>query len=253
MHYYGDKLVDTQLGRPPRTGGGGGEEDVAPRMGDVDADPMRRSPQEMGGESVDLLKGHGATDAELRARGIEVLEVEPGRRVGEVEAGVPRERALVPYDAEFAARQMGDADPIARNWKGEPVDIPEGHQMSPRDPDFSEPPQLRFGPFTTDQRNAFVAGGPGDTHLEAHHRHQIPVADGGVIDELPGAGHPLGNVHRGGSPTRHPARSVFNAMEGGKALNRTETSAHYNAKGLRLVQTGPDQWIDPLALEYGGG
>jgi len=28
---------------------------------------------------VDLLKGHGATEAELRARGIEVLEVDPGR------------------------------------------------------------------------------------------------------------------------------------------------------------------------------
>ena len=61
-----------------------------------------------GGESVDLLRARGATDAELEAQGIRRLEVEPGRRVGDVgEPGVPPERALALYDAEFALRQLG--------------------------------------------------------------------------------------------------------------------------------------------------
>ncbi|WBW96126.1 hypothetical protein [Oceanirhabdus sp. W0125-5] len=68
---------------------------------------------------------------------------------------------------------------------------------------------------------------------------------GGVIDELPGPGHPSGNIHTAGSPTRHPSKSIFNSIEGGKALRQSEIKAHWEMKGNRLIQIGPDEWIDP--------
>ena len=42
-----------------------------------------------------------------------------------------------------------------KNWKGEKVTIPNGHIMSPVDPDFSEPPIVEAGPFTFKQKNNF--------------------------------------------------------------------------------------------------
>jgi hypothetical protein len=117
--------------------------------------------------------------------------------------------------------------------------------MSPRDPAFSAAPIVERGPFTTAQRQAFLRGESGGTHLSPHHRHQIPTSHGGVIDELPGPAHPAGNTHTGGSPSRHPSSSVFNSMEGGAALRQSEISAHWQAKGARLVEVEPGVWIDP--------
>ena len=117
--------------------------------------------------------------------------------------------------------------------------------MSPRDPAMSAPPIVDGGPFTAAQREAMLTGDAGGTRLSSHHRHQIPTTHGGVIDELPGPGHPSGNIHTGGSPTRHPSPSIFNPMEGGNALRHSEISNHWAAKGQRLIEIEPGVWIDP--------
>ncbi|QDT78595.1 hypothetical protein Mal35_20440 [Gimesia maris] len=132
-----------------------------------------------------------------------------------------------------------------RNFKGEPVRIPEGHIMSPRDPAMSAAPIVERGPFTAAQRDAMLQGGSGGTRLSPHHRHQIPTTHGGVIDELPGPGHPAGNVHTAGSPSRHPSPSVFNSLEGGNALRSSEIRGHWQAKAQRMIEVESGVWIDP--------
>ena len=132
-----------------------------------------------------------------------------------------------------------------KNWKGQEVKIPDGHIMSSRDPDFSEPPIYREGPYTDAQRNALLQGKSGDTKTAPHHRHQIPVRDGGVIDEIPGPGHPEGNQHTGGSPNRHPNSSIFNSESNGNRLRNSEIRAFWKAKGKRLIPDGRGGWIDP--------
>ena len=132
-----------------------------------------------------------------------------------------------------------------KNWKGQEVKIPDGHIMSSRDPDFSEPPIYREGPYTDAQRNAFLQGKSGDTKTAPHHRHQIPVRDGGVIDEIPGPGRPEGNQHTGGSPNRHPNSSIFNSESNGNRLRNSEIRAFWKAKGKRLIPDGRGGWIDP--------
>ena len=132
-----------------------------------------------------------------------------------------------------------------KNWKGQEVKIPDGHIMSSRDPDFSEPPIYREGPYTDAQRNAFLQGKSGDTKTAPHHRHQIPVRDGGVIDEIPGPGHPEGNQHTGGSPNRHPNSSIFNSESNGNRLRNSEIRAFWKAKGKKLIPDGRGGWIDP--------
>lgn len=134
---------------------------------------------------------------------------------------------------------------VIRNWKGVIVKIPKGHVMSPRDPDFSEPPIVVKGPFSEIQRNDFLKGNSAETKLAPHHRHQIPVRDGGVIDELRGPGHPQGNEHTFGSPSRHPGKSVFNSEPGGNKLRNDEIKAHWRGKGARLVEINPGIWRDP--------
>lgn len=71
-------------------------------------------------------------------------------------------------------------------------------KKSPRDPDFSVEPIYVEGLFTSRQRASLLEGSPGDI-IAAHHRHQIPLRDGGVMDELRGLGHPLGNSHTKGT------------------------------------------------------
>ena len=117
--------------------------------------------------------------------------------------------------------------------------------MSPRDPAIHEPPIYEPGPFTGAQRQSFIRGKAGGTKLAPHHRHQIPTSEGGVIDEIPGPGHPAGNQHTGGSPSRHPGASRFRQLEGGERLRQGEIRDHWRAKGNRLIEIGPDQWIDP--------
>lgn len=137
------------------------------------------------------------------------------------------------------------ADKVVRNWKGEEVKIPKGHKMSPRDPNMSEKPIFRKGPFTSKQRKDFLRGNSAGTHLAPHHRHQISVRDGSVIDEIPGHGHPEGNLHTGGSIGRHPAKSIFNSEPNGNNLRDKEIKDHWKAKGERLIEIKPDVWLDP--------
>ena len=144
---------------------------------------------------------------------------------------------------ESGAEESGSGS--VKNWKGQEVKIPDGHIMSSRDPDFSEPPIYREGPYTDAQRNAFLQGKSGDTKTAPHHRHQIPVRDGGVIDEIPGSGHPEGNQHTGGSPNRHPNSSIFNSESNGNRLRNSEIRAFWKAKGKRLIPDGRGGWIDP--------
>ncbi|QNU67686.1 DUF4157 domain-containing protein [Ruminiclostridium herbifermentans] len=135
-------------------------------------------------------------------------------------------------------------DKIIRNWKGEEVKIPEGHIMSPRDPDFSKSPIYRTGPYTKEQKEQFLRGNSAGTKLAPHHRHQIPIRDGGVIDEIPGSGHPEGNQHTGGSPNRHPGKSIFNSEPGGDRLRQKEIEEHWKSKGQRLVEKMPGTFYD---------
>ncbi len=143
------------------------------------------------------------------------------------------------------AQAFGDSTNGVRNFRGDPVQIPEGHVMSVRDPDMSAPPIVEAGPFTTAQRESFVAGQSAGTRLSPHHRHQIPTSQGGVIDEIPGPGHSAGNSHTAGTPSRHLNDSIFNSMEGGHALRIAEIRAHWQAKGQRLIEIEVGVWIDP--------
>ena len=126
-----------------------------------------------------------------------------------------------------------------KNWKGQEVKIPDGHIMSSRDPSFSAKPITEAGPYTSAQRDAFLSGNSARTKLAPHHRHQIPVRDGGVIDELSGPGHPSGNQHTAGSPSRHPAKSIFNSESGGNVLRADEIKQHWIDKGNRLIEVEP--------------
>src|SRR5439155_700781 len=102
-------------------------------------------------------------------------------------------------------------------------------------------PRFRTGPYTGAQRAVFLQGQPGEPSVSPHHRHQLSTTlQGGVIDELTGPGHPEGNVHTTGS--RHPAPSFLNQFPG---LREQEITAYWLAKGLRLIEIGPDRWIDP--------
>lgn len=139
---------------------------------------------------------------------------------------------------------IGEAN-LPTNYKGEKIIVPEGHIKSVRDPDFSDPPIVDPGPFTTAQREQFIKGNSADTKLAPHHRDQIPSEQGGVIDELPGPGHPAGNQHTGGSPSRHPSPSIFNQKKGGAAQRNREIKQHWQNKGGRLEEVEPDVWIDP--------
>ncbi len=130
------------------------------------------------------------------------------------------------------------------NWKGQEVKIPNGHKISPRDPNFSEPPIYREGPYTTEQRDSFLAGNSAGTKLAPHHRHQIPVRDGGVIDELPSPGHSEGNIHTGGSLSRHPAKSIFNSETNCNKLRQSEITDSWKAKDQRLIKIEDGVWID---------
>jgi RHS repeat-associated protein len=129
------------------------------------------------------------------------------------------------------------------NARGGRVVVPLGHRMSAFDPPLPADPIIRRGPFTTAQRDAFLRGSPGDTHLAPHHRGQVPVEHGGVIDELPGPGSALGNVHTG--QPRHVNPSTFNRMQRGGSLRSAETRIHWREKGARLVEVEPGVWIDP--------
>jgi hypothetical protein len=125
-----------------------------------------------------------------------------------------------------------------------------GHKWSPIDPEFLDPPIYQEGPFTDAQRSGFLSGNSGGTKIAPHHRHQLSVGHhGGMIDEIPGPGHPQGNLHTKlvFGENRHPGPSYFNKISGGKALRISEIFNHWIEKGLRLVPDpeNPGMWIDP--------
>ncbi len=120
--------------------------------------------------------------------------------------------------------------------------VPPGHVMSSVDLPMSAPPQTVQGPFTTAQRDAMLRGRSGGTHLGPHHRHQLPTGSGGVIDEIPGHGHPSGNQHTTGQ--RHPSGSIFNNTPGGNTQRAAEIREHWREKGARLVEVSPGVWYE---------
>ncbi|MEQ8821951.1 MAG: Hint domain-containing protein, partial [Sumerlaeia bacterium] len=134
-----------------------------------------------------------------------------------------------------------------RNYKGERVYVASDHVMSPRDPRMDAPPLYREGPFSSSQRDLMLKGLAGEKGVAPHHRHQIAVRDGGVIDELPGPGHIEGNQHTAGTPTRHPGPSAFNRMAGrsGQLLRAKEIREYWKHKGQRLVEVQTGIWMDP--------
>ena len=129
------------------------------------------------------------------------------------------------------------------NPSGGNVIIPKDHVWPDQAAAFSAPPLMKAGPFTTAQREAFLKGKSGDTGIEMHHRQQIPIVHGGVMDELYGPAARAGNEHT--IPGRHLAKSIFNRMVGGKAQRGAETRSAYKAKGLRLVEERPGEWYEP--------
>jgi hypothetical protein len=125
------------------------------------------------------------------------------------------------------------SDDLPVNYRGERVIVPAGHALSKLDSTIDAPPIVDRGPYTAEQRAAFLRGGPGDTRLAPHHRSQLPRAYGSVIDDLPGPSHPGGNQHTVAG--RHPNASIFNRTNGGNTLRSTENRAHFREKGKRLV------------------
>ena len=125
-----------------------------------------------------------------------------------------------------------------------------GHIMSPVDPPLSAPPIVIEGPFTSAQRDLFLKGKATGTKIAPHHRHQLSVErHGGVIDEIPGPGHPSGNIHTKlvNGLNRHPGPSYFNSVDDGSTLRSREIYNHWKAKGQRLIPD-PDNtgmWLDP--------
>ena len=127
------------------------------------------------------------------------------------------------------------------NWKGQPVTIPRGHRLSPIDPPVSQRPHVKNGPFSSTERQGFLGGNSGRTKLAPHHRHQLPVRHGGVIDELYGPNHPRGNNHTKGTPSRHPNRkTLFSPGERARDIRN-----HWKDKGRRLIQGEDGSWYDP--------
>jgi hypothetical protein len=156
----------------------------------------------------------------------------------------PRPFALQgPYPRRTSFILQPAPGPMPLNWFGQPVTPYPGHIGSPLDPAMSVRPRFVEGPFTDAERAAFLRGEGAGLSLAPHHRHQLSVQQsGGMIDELPGPGHPQGNIHTTGP--RHPGPSFFSQTPGGEALRQQEIADAWRAKGARLVQIGPDQWVD---------
>lgn len=102
------------------------------------------------------------------------------------------------------------------------------------DPDMSVPP-VRYEPKSFDEVVRMRQGkGPttkathGTQNIEAHHRQQIPVQKGGILDELEQ------NVHRGpGNPTRHKLPSNLTPAQRAKEIRE-----HWKKRGNEYMLPG---------------
>ena len=130
------------------------------------------------------------------------------------------------------------------NFKGENVVMPKNQIIDSPDLPNSATPEFFEGPFTEAEMLNFKTGNSAGTKLSPHHRHQLPSKFGGVIDEIPGPGHPQGNQHTSGVP-RHHNPSIFRNMKGGENLRGKEIRDFWKAKGDRLRKVGDDEYIDP--------
>ena len=112
------------------------------------------------------------------------------------------------------------------------------HRMSPTsypnpDPPMSEPP-VRYEPQSIEEVVRMRSGNTpkgranGSSAIEAHHRQQIPLRRGGVIDELT-----RGEHREGGNHTRHRGASQMTPTERDR-----EISQHYRRRGGEYTLPG---------------
>jgi RHS repeat-associated protein len=193
-----------------------------------------------GGRQVGRTTFSLASDATIAYGFIKGPVEAPGPEPGITETPAP---SRVFYGDPQGNLIIGSSE-LPVNASGGRIILPEGHVVSPLDPPMSEPPIIRRGPFTSQQRAGFLRGNAGGTRIAPHHRGQLPTTYGSVIDELPGPGHPEGNIHTTGS--RHPNPSVFNRASGGNAMRQREIRAAFVEKGGRLIEIVPGVWIDVL-------
>lgn len=96
-------------------------------------------------------------------------------------------------------------------------------------------PPVRYEPTTFEEVIRMRQGkGPttkathGDSNIEAHHRQQIPVKNGGILDELEQS------VHRGaGNHTRHQGPSNLTPAQRAKEIRE-----HYKQRGSEYMLPG---------------
>ena len=89
------------------------------------------------------------------------------------------------------------------------------------DPPMSDPP-VRDTPRNPDEVNRMRDGKPPRPGMEAHHRQQVPMSEGGVMDELTDRTH-----RKDGNHTRHNRPSRFGPGQRGR-----ETRGHWKRRGM---------------------
>ena len=102
------------------------------------------------------------------------------------------------------------------------------------DPPMSVPP-VRYEPKTIEEVIRMRQGkGPitkmthGDKNIEAHHRQQVPVKNGGILDELE-----QGTHRGGGNHTRHDKPSQLTPSQRAKEIRE-----HYKERGKEYILPG---------------
>ena len=102
------------------------------------------------------------------------------------------------------------------------------------DPPMSVPP-VRYEPKTIEEVIRMRQGkGPttkmthGDKNIEAHHRQQVPVKNGGILDELEQSTH-----RGGGNHTRHDKPSQLTPSQRAKEIRE-----HYKERGKEYILPG---------------
>ena len=123
------------------------------------------------------------------------------------------------------SKEMGNPNKGIGNAKLSPSNYPNP------DPPMSIPP-VRYEPKSIEEVTRMRQGkGPttkmthGDKNVEAHHRQQVPVKDGGKLDELEQG------THRGeGNHTRHNKPSQLTPSQRAKEIRE-----HYKKRGNEYI------------------